>query len=129
MVLKRAGFFRELSYGGGAESLRDLVGKFAGAEFQTVVKYLRDGHTWVVAPGPAIDVLSSDKKKICPIAILTDGVYAWPQEFAYYVQTYQVAIPTEFLKYMKSQNWIIPPVDIHALDEAVMADAAQNSES
>ena len=46
----------------------------------------------------------------------TDGVYAWPDALAYYVERYQVELPPEFESHMAKSEWRMPDtVDISGL--------------
>jgi hypothetical protein len=117
MILKKVGFFQGLPYGDPAEdSLKDLVGKFSGPHLAEAIKYLKSGHLLVVAPGISRDYLSGDQKIIGSMAILTDGVYAWPKDIAYYIEKYQIGMSNEFLEHMKGQKWVVPSVDISSLE-------------
>jgi hypothetical protein len=39
---------------------------------------------------------------------LTDGVYAWPEGLAVYVEHYNVILPQDFVAHMKAQDFKIP---------------------
>jgi hypothetical protein len=38
-------------------------------------------------------------------------VYAWPEDLAYYLERYHVALPDEFLKHLAAAKWT-PPADV-----------------
>jgi hypothetical protein len=51
--------------------------------------------------------------------ILTDGLYAWPEDLAYYVEHYNVCLPEEFQQTAIRNNWEVPSnIDIDDLDLA-----------
>jgi hypothetical protein len=75
---------------------------------------LRAGATLAVASAPAVtDVLTKDSRPIAPLATLTDGVWVWPADLAYYIETYHVRLPDEFAEHAASNSWI-PPKLTHA---------------
>jgi hypothetical protein len=43
--------------------------------------------------------------------VLTDGVWAWPSELAYYVEAFHLRLPPEFISHMGSNEWK-PPSDV-----------------
>jgi hypothetical protein len=58
--------------------------------------------------GPVTDVFTPNGDYICAPNIHTDGVYAWPEDLAYYVERYHVAPPAEFLAHLAAAKWIAP---------------------
>ena len=111
MKLKRYGFFKELEHGDpDGDSLTALCGKGGYNERQKkrVVEYLENGHVFIGCPGTVSDALElSDGTPICSPSILTDGVWAWPADLAYYVSKYNIPVPDEMVKLMESQGWAL----------------------
>lgn len=108
-MLKYVGNFIELGYDNhpNAPSLALSRGKRTTAKKEEVVAYLRAGVTFVFSPGLDEDVL--DPRKYADSAsVLTDGVYAWQKTLAYYVDTYDVALPAEFEAHMRRNRWTVP---------------------
>ncbi|HEX3764094.1 MAG TPA: hypothetical protein VHW23_35615 [Kofleriaceae bacterium] len=58
--------------------------------------------------GPVTDVLAPKGDYICAPNIHTDGAYAWPEDLAYYVERYHVALPPEFLAHLATAKWKAP---------------------
>jgi hypothetical protein len=99
-----------------AES-RDLL---APALRAPVAAYLRGGTLLAVSDGEYNDWFdpstSAGKKEY-----FTDGIWLWPGSFAYYVETYGVAVPQEFLSHMETQGW--SPRPLSAEERLRMKDA------
>jgi hypothetical protein len=66
--------------------------------------------------GPERDVLSPALKLIAPSHLLTDGLWLWQLDLAYYVANYHASLPEEFVARMRSLNWTPPKVDAAGLD-------------
>jgi hypothetical protein len=58
-----------------------------------------------------------DDIEIGPAHLLTDGLYVWPAELAYYVCTYHVHVPRAFVLHAKRNAWKVPEVDVASLPE------------
>jgi hypothetical protein len=98
--MKAAGFFRELPHGlpsGDAifDAERDALGP---DERATVAAYLRGCHVIAATSVLADDVLDPSLKAVSPISVHTDGESVWPEDFAYYVETYGISPPTALLE-------------------------------
>jgi len=118
--LQRMGFFRELRHSGGeGPSLAESRREAAQPHEDRILAYLGAGHALIVSPGVVRDPLSEDEP--APIAgtatILTDGDWAWPEDFVYYVKTYHVRPPGAFLEHLLAQDFAIPEsVDVGRLE-------------
>lgn len=89
-------------------------------EAPAIVDYLASGQ--VVAAGigdMAIDVLGDAHREICPPAIMSDGVWVWPNHLAYYVAVYGVRPPIEFIEHMRQNGWVVPSLDSATVDRLV----------
>jgi hypothetical protein len=107
MILKPAGFFRELSYGFlKGPSIYDTLATPLSDE-EHILQYLRTGVAFTWAPGLENDILAPEKV-IGSICILTDGIWAWPDSLRYYLENYHVILPQEFLSHVQSRNYIAP---------------------
>ena len=40
---------------------------------------------------------------------ITDGKWIWPSSLAYYVETYDLGLPADFLEDMANNDWSVPP--------------------
>ncbi|AUW46865.1 hypothetical protein [Rhizobium leguminosarum] len=116
--LKRIGFFRELPYGSPEGlSIDSSFSEFSLEKRAKVIAYLRSGTVCVVSPGLSRDVVSAERNIIGSLSLLTDGVFLWPSDLAYYIEKYSVGIPQEFLEHMEQNAWVISTdIDIHNLE-------------
>ena len=106
-ALTMVGNFRELGYLWDAPSLLDARGKRSAAHRAEVVAYLRCGTRYLVSPGPVRDVF--DPTRFAGTAsVLTDGVFAWPDALAHYVERYDVELPAAFEEHMRACAWRPP---------------------
>lgn len=116
-ILKKVGFFQELSYGdSNGESIFKCVYKETTGNIDKISNYLKNGKILMVSPQITEDILSSQKKQIGTLCIQTDGVWVWPSDLAYYTLNYNVLLPTEFIENMINNDWIIKDdIDISSL--------------
>lgn len=109
--LKEAGFFR---------SAADISGAAKPAESSwesMAARYLEQGQIVLVSPSWVDDLLNTQVRRICQYSILTDGTWIWPSALVYYLKTYHVVLPEEFLMHMESNNWLVPELDDSELDD------------
>lgn len=103
------GFFRELKHGrADGPSLREAMRDKGKPGESRIAAYLRAAPILLHALGPVTDVLAPKGDYICAPNIHTDGAYAWPEDLAYYVERYHVALPTEFLAHLAAAKWKAP---------------------
>jgi hypothetical protein len=116
MKPKLAGFFVEHGYTplSEYESVVALVAATAQEDEENILAYLSQAVALFIIPGVAGDVLSpgdvSDAEHI-----VTDGGWAWPVYYAYYVRRYHVRVPEAFVSHMRSHHWKPPQLDLAAL--------------
>ena len=79
------------------------------ADFAKIIQYLKSGiglasylgHSFCRFPdGPPDSEMGSRE--------LTDGVWAWPEGFAVYVEQFSVRLPEEFVAHMRRHRFIAP---------------------
>ena len=101
------GFFRELEHGDDeASSLLESVGDKNLENEKEIVGYLKSGTVLHITPGLVQDMMEPSRNSIIDsLYTLTDGVWCWPSDLPYYVETYHVKMPDLFLFHMKSCNW------------------------
>ena len=99
-ALKMVGNFRETGYVKDAPSLIEARGRRAAGNKAAVLAYLRSGTSYTISPGPVPDHFEPSQYA-STAGILTDGVYAWPNFLAHYVEHYDVELPAEFEQYMR----------------------------
>jgi hypothetical protein len=92
-------------------SIKTLMSDTAGENEAEQVHYLENGAVFIACAGVVKDVLNSSNGVIGSPHILTDGVWAWPKDLAYYVQKYHVKLPDEFIQHMKNNRWN-PPAEM-----------------
>jgi hypothetical protein len=116
--LTRVGFFRELKHGRtDGPSLREAMRDKGKPGEARIAAYLRAAPIMFHALGPVTDVFTPKGDYICVPNIHTDGVYAWPEDLAYYVERYHVALPAEFLAHLAAAKWTAPAeVDTSAIE-------------
>jgi hypothetical protein len=103
------GFFRELKHGrADGPSLREAMRDKGKPGESRIAAYLRAAPILLHALGPVTDVLEPKGDYICAPNIHTDGAYAWPEDLAYYVERYHVALPAEFLAHLAAAKWKAP---------------------
>src|SRR5262245_33164336 len=96
-ALRRFGFFRDLRHGSPDEpALATLVQSAPQQNEDRIISYLRDGLVLIATPGLVTDALQPGSP-ICSPHVITDGVWAWPNDLAYYVQKYHVRLPDDFI--------------------------------
>lgn len=114
-LLKRLGFYRELfpEYPS-ASSLLDAK-RVVGIENEMrVSEYLKRGSPLVICPGVEFDVFNGHGP-IGSGSILTDGVWAWSDTLPYYLETYHIDLPREFLEMVTAACFAPLALSIHEL--------------
>lgn len=114
-ILSRVGFFRELPHGDDdGPSLSHAVRDAPDADEHRLLDYLRAGVPYIVSPGAVLDVLDGSGP-VGTGTILTDGVWAWPDDLPHYVERYHVAVPEEFLEHARAAGWSVVELGINEL--------------
>ena len=107
--LKRAGNFRELRHGDpDGPSLIAARGKLRTENRAAVLHYLRSASLLWITLCRFDDALDPSRQGIDDLAVATDGEWAWTTDLPYYVETYNVAPPDEFVEHMQANNWQPP---------------------
>lgn len=106
------GWFRELDHGEpDGTSLRASLRDEPHEHREQIANYLLNG--WVAADvvdSETHDLLDPANPVIGPYFILTDGVWAWPSDLAYFFLKYNAALPEEFIAHMQANGWNAPDV-------------------
>lgn len=112
------GFFRELKHGrADGPSLREAMRDSGKPGESRIAAYLRAAPILLQALGPVTDVFEPNGDYLCAPNIHTDGTYAWPEDLAYYVERYHVALPPDFLAHLAALKWQAPrDVDISTIE-------------
>ena len=120
MMLRKVGFFyRSPGDTGIPKVLVDARGALPPALRAPVAAYLRGGT--LLAVGGVFKDWFDPSRTIGEKRYLSDGVWVWTGDVAYYVETYGISVPQEFLDHMVSQNWVAKPLEPEALTEALDA--------
>jgi hypothetical protein len=105
----RVGFFRELRHGNAdGPSIRDSQRNSAQPDETRIVQYLNAGATLAATGSVVDDALDVTKKAVAPLEIVTDGIWVWPRDLAYYVEHYHIVLPSAFVEYMRTRSWNPP---------------------
>jgi hypothetical protein len=89
---------------------RWLVGAWEPTLRTQIVDYLRGGRTWKRYRGWSYCRFGCGKNGGIE---QTDGVYAWPDGLAHYVEAHSVKLPAAFVEHARARNFMIPlgPID------------------
>ena len=72
------------------------------------MSYLRSGHCVAAVPGIERDYLANNSIIADPPNVRTDDKWLWIQTLAYWVEQYDVELPTEFVAHIR-RNKFLPP--------------------
>lgn len=108
MYLKRLGYYKELPYGNTTDpSILDHIDKEI-ANKKEICKYLQSGHILAACGGIVNDVICPEKGIVGSPDSVTDGVWTWHADLAYYVDKYDLLLDESFLEYIREKSWEIP---------------------
>ncbi|WP_431913576.1 hypothetical protein [Micromonospora carbonacea] len=119
--MKTVGFFRELGpdpvevY---AESIHAHLAPDPLPDTDRVTSYLRDGHELIDVMGAELDVLGSGRHLVGGASVMTDGEWIWRDDLRFYVATYHVRLPDDFLAYIRANDYHVPDLRIGDLRAA-----------
>lgn len=118
MKLKTVGFFRELRHGeeNGSSLIENIDDKPKAYE-NKLIEYLQNGILFIFSPCTVTDVLSKEDVIIGRPDVLTDGVWAWSGDLAYYIKKYHVNLSDDFINHVKCNNWKVPDEATVNLDD------------
>jgi hypothetical protein len=102
--------FRELGGPADAPSIREHISDVAQPDEERIVTYLENGVGLAGRAGYLRDVLDPSIVGLTSHT-LTDGVYVWTSDLAYYVKKYHLTIPEEAVAHMKANHWTPPDED------------------
>lgn len=109
--MKTVGFFRELGPNQSevyVESIHAHVHAEPLPDAVQVEDYLRNGHSLIDVMGAEIDVLGSGRHLVGGASVLTDGEWLWRDDLRFYLATYHLRLPTEFLKTVRGNDYRVP---------------------
>ena len=111
--LKRQGYYREMPHAEETDpSIKDFIGaKIDNETRKRVCEYLNSGYVLVACYGTALDVINPDRGMAgCP-SMMTDGVWVWPGDLAYYVCEYSLGLNAEFIEFMRKNHWKVSRIE------------------
>ena len=77
------------------------------SEKEKICNYLNSGIVLVACYGLSTDVINPKRGfSGCP-SMLTDGIWVWPGDLAYYVSEYSLYLKDEFIDTMIANRWTI----------------------
>jgi hypothetical protein len=119
--MRTVGFFRELGpepvevY---ADSIRAQLAPEPLSDSDRVTDYLRDGHDLIDVMGAEPDVLGSGRRLVGGASIMTDGEWIWRDDLRFYVATYHVRLPDDFLASIRAKGYQVPDLRVDDLRAA-----------
>ncbi|MFF1698244.1 hypothetical protein ACFVXC_32260 [Streptomyces sp. NPDC058257] len=114
-MIKVAGFFEELSPGWGLQTsgpIREFTNPIGVPDEDRIISYLRSGTgIWSeMSAGP--DVLDPHAPMLSGIGSLyTDGEWLWREDLAYYVETYHITLPADFVSRIRHFTYSAPEIE------------------
>jgi hypothetical protein len=111
------GFYKELRHGKpDGPSLREAIQATPGPDEARLAAYLRSGAVYLASPGPVRDVLAANAI-IGSLSIQTDGTYAWPSDFAHYIEKHHARPPAELVAHIAANGFAVPEgIDLTSLE-------------
>ncbi len=94
--------------------LADRVGRLTDDLREPLARYLLECESLVATQSMA-DPLDPSREYGVPTGLSSDGIWAWPTYWGYFVQEYGVDVPVEFIEHARANNF--EPV---SLDEGAM---------
>lgn len=92
-------------------AVRDFVREVAEPDESGVLSYLDNGEEILSFMGSVKDVLGSGEKILGGDNIFTDGEWVWRGDLWFYVVTYHLALPAEFLQKVRSLQYRAPEIE------------------
>ncbi|MBD5394301.1 MAG: hypothetical protein HDR71_08510 [Lachnospiraceae bacterium] len=111
MKLKRQGFYKEMPYGDQSDpSILQFIRERGEIDEDKIYQYLEKGIVLMACGGIVKDIINPDNGIAgCP-DILTDGIWVWPGDLAYYVKRYHLELDKNFIQTMRDNNWHIKDI-------------------
>ena len=109
MKLRRIGHFYELSSDSQRQEIRNLRGNLHAPLKQKALRYLRSGVNTGIVIMVEYDHSSMPEACLGSVGLMSDGKWIWPSSLAYYVETYDLGLPADFLEDMANNDWSVPP--------------------
>ncbi|MFI1253961.1 hypothetical protein ACH4U6_09180 [Streptomyces netropsis] len=98
-------------------SLRDGADHLEPSLREPVSRYLLESVS-LVSAGNTSDPLAPRKGAVIPFGFSTDGSWAWPAYWSYFVREYGMALPEEFISHVRSLNFKPPKLSTEQIGQA-----------
>ncbi|MFG2710076.1 hypothetical protein ACGFX2_05870 [Streptomyces goshikiensis] len=111
--MKILGFHREFWPGGPGPAygnIGDFVQGSAEPDEPEIIEYLDNGYEILSFMGSVKDVLGSGERILGGDNILTDGEWVWRGDLSFYVMTYHLSLPIDFLRQIRERKYVMPEV-------------------
>lgn len=106
MKLKRQGYFKEMPCGKKSDpSILQFIREKGDIEEERICQYLKSGMVLVACGGVAKDIINPDNGISGVPNVMTDGIWVWPGDLAYYVKKYHLELDKAFIMTMKNNDW------------------------
>ncbi|MEU1672286.1 hypothetical protein ABZ752_09665 [Streptomyces roseifaciens] len=112
---------------GSVGSIRDVVTDAPSPDEQRIAVYLQGGHVLFASMGVVDDVLGSGENIVGGSSLFTDGEWVWRGDLSFYVTTYHLALPDEFVGRARTAGFEVPAVGQQRLMELTDAVRALRS--
>jgi hypothetical protein len=120
MALRRVGFFAELKHGDpDGPSLREARCAGAQPDEERIAGYLNGGAVLATTGRLVDDILDPTQRGVALLETRTDGEWLWPGDLGYYLLTYHISLPLDFLEHARSLNFVAPQIDDARLQDIV----------
>lgn len=118
-MLKEGGMFKEFGRNyGGESSILSMVRAEPQTDEDKIIIYLSSGNNMFVTDY-VYDIIQPSDNPIDNLEILTDGVWMWRNDYAYYVNKYHVVVEPEFKQHMILNNWKCPKMTDAEITELI----------
>ncbi|WP_432174464.1 hypothetical protein [Streptomyces sp. Tue6028] len=125
-MIRPVGFFSELDPGWGLPHggfMRDAMNPAGEPDEAKIVSYLRSGAAIWSETSAGPDVLDPEAPGLCGIGSLyTDGTWLWREDLPYYLGTYHLSLPAEFVAHVRAAHHQVPEVPETRLMEILERD-------
>ncbi|MEV5136749.1 hypothetical protein AB0K71_15000 [Streptomyces syringium] len=98
-------------------ALGDGVDHLAPSLREQLSRYLMASAS-LISAGNTSDPLDPDKGTVVPMGFSTDGSWAWPAYWSYFVREYGMALPEEFVSHVRSLNFTPPALSSEQVERA-----------
>lgn len=99
--------------------MREVESQGDPSLLECIADYLDRAKMLSVTTVPTYDVLGDERIQIGRYGTRTDGVWVWPFDLSYYVRTYNILLPAEFIERAAGFGWTPPVVTDERIDAIV----------